>query len=125
MCFNIHSKHPEEKTAKKNLVCYKILEGKGKKSFISPFQQKRYDLTPKKIFKANASKLNKHGSIYTIERGLHSYSNLKYATKKAKCDEHDYNRLIQFVIPKGSKYYYNPLDQEYVSLQLRFVKILK
>jgi len=36
----------------------------------------------------------------------------------------DIEVIVKCIIPKGTKYYYNPGDQEYVSLAIKLVKEL-
>lgn len=108
MCFFIHKNHKEKKIANRDITCYKCLYN----SFRSPYRGKLYKLN--KLYKS---------SIYIdmticmtpiITRGLHSYSCKRFAISRMDTWE----ILVKGIIPKGSKYYYNPDRHEYVSNQI-------
>lgn len=119
MCFLIltdSKAYGEELTASKDIVCYKMLEKSiGGEVYMSPYQNELY-------FKINtkAKSITKTSSLIAspwtsqINIGLHTYSNKKYARKKLCTDR----AFFKAIIPKGSKYYYNPEDSEYVSDKL-------
>lgn len=121
MCFYIHNKHKEQKAATKDILCYKVLNGLGKKTFYSPFRVKRYDLSPGKSFKSKLV-IPYEGAAY-INVGLHSYTVAKKARAIRK--NWDDGKIMQFVIPKGTRYYFNPAKKEYVSAAIKFKKIIK
>ena len=52
----------------------------------------------------------------SIERGLHSYSEPIIALSRCWGNE----VVVKCIIPKGSIYYFNPVDKEYVSNQLQY-----
>ena len=55
-----------------------------------------------------------------IEEEYHSYSNKNWA-KEMRMKEKPFQNLhmvVECTIPKGSEYYYNPDDHEYVSNQI-------
>lgn len=109
MCFIIDTKYPEEKIAKKDIVCYKRLEvlyPNGR--FSSPHQGKRYKLNI--LYRSEL----KPSSYNTIKIGLHSYSCKKRAEHYRAFGE----VVTKGIIPKGSRYYYNPIMHEYVSNQI-------
>ena len=114
MCFVISSKYPEEKIAGKDIVCYKRLE-RSTGGFLSPYQGKFYNLN--KLYR---SKLE-CSSCHTIDVGLHSYS----CKKRAKYCRVPGEVVTKGIIPKGSRYYYNSYNHEYVSNQIIVQEVIK
>ena len=103
MCFYIHYDHKEEKTATRDIECWKILS-KDLKSLYRDFQYE--------VEKLYQQKNPLHVDIWDqIDKGFHSYANKATAKKRMIFTR----KITRFVIPKGSKYYYNPVDEEYVS----------
>lgn len=127
MCFDIHNSHPTEKKATEDIVCYKRLEvylgdvppdkiTKGniyKVEYFTPYCGQRIYLEQKPLKK---SKLDVRFFNTTIERGLHSYSDSRKALSRCTNGE----VVVKCIIPKGSRYYYNPVDKEYVSNKLQY-----
>ena len=118
MCFIIHEKYPEEKIAKKDIVCYKILERNSTVDFLSPYQKKHYKLNI--LYR---SRLELSSYRITIDIGIHSYSCKKKATYWINKVRNGV--LAKGIIPKGSRYYYNPTMHEYVSNRIILQKIIK
>jgi hypothetical protein len=113
MCFYIHPKHPSKKIANRDIVCYKCLWD----NFRSPHQCKFYKLN--KLYRSPITIDTLWD--FTITRGLHSYSYKRFAIRQM-----GYNGiLVKGIIPKGSKYYYNPDRHEYVSNQIILQEIIK
>lgn len=113
MCFFIHPKHQDLKIATKDIVCWKRLEVTGK-NIESPYQGTNYYIDSTK-----ASPIEVFGN--SIHVGLHSYSIREQARiKKRKTGRYN-ERIFKAIIPKGSKYYYNPGRNEYVSNKLKIV----
>lgn len=114
MCFekSLIGKNSIVRKAQKNIKCYKLLRITGKKAR-SPYQHMIYfnSLTyqNKSIKSANFEFM--HESKHYLYDGLHSYSNKKYICKR-------YHKIFEGYIPKGTRYYYNPIDHEYVSEKL-------
>ena len=106
MCFIIHPNHPDVKIATEDLICLKQLEKRGH-YYTSPIQNMKYFTeyrkTPKEISINKFSKRN-----VEINEGLHSHN--KY--------NNYYALFFKAIIPKGTKFYYNPMTNEYVSLKL-------
>lgn len=115
MCFVINVKHSEEKIAKKDIVCYKRL-CVYIDIFISPYLHYFYRLNI--LYRSEL----KPSSDNTIDIGFHSYSCKKYATSRLIKDR--YEVLAKGIIPKGSRYYYNPDDHEYVSNQIIIQEVI-
>lgn len=116
MCFNVHHKHKNIKTAKKDIICYKIFfKHKNKKYFESIVQGFKYEkgclyyekgLNKDSKIKAESGRRNDF-----IEIGLHSYD----STNNFRLTIFSWDYLVKCIIPKGAKYYYNPEEGEYVS----------
>jgi len=116
MCFIIDAKHSEEKIAKKDIVCYKRLMISPTGNFLSPYQLKPYKLNILCRSKLELSSYN------TICVGIHSYSCKKKATS---CLNRVYFEVLaKGIIPKGSRYYYNPIRHEYVSNRIILKEII-
>jgi hypothetical protein len=119
MCFFIHQDHREVKIATEDIVCYKtLLESLSDGTIRSPYLNKLYfkkaDTHPK-ILKEDFFGILWNHEIHT---GLHSYS-----TANAAFNYTRYGYTIhKAVIPKGTEYYYNSRDNEYVSLKLKVWK---
>ena len=113
MCFYKNSSSERAKTAKKNIQCFKVLQRNGK-SLIQDF---KYDLSKTKIYSV---KKFTHDDD-SINQGFHSYSTLTQAKWRDGCGWF----VKPFIIPKGTKYYYNKDREEYVSLAIKYVKMKK
>lgn len=125
MCFDIHHSHSTAKKATENIICYKRLEvylgafhpekiTRGnvyKMRFITPYCRQRIHLDKKPLKKSRLDV-----GFNSIERGLHSYSESRKALSRCNSDE----VVVKCFIPKGSIYYFNPVDKEYVSNQLQY-----
>jgi len=109
MCFHIHRNHFRAKVAEKDIRVYKLLCYYNER-FHSPFCYFPY--IPKKNYK---SKIVKILGGY-IANGLHFYSSLEWAKYNVSGIGRK-NVICEFIIPKGSEYYYNPDTKEYVSNQ--------
>lgn len=114
MCFFIHKNHKEKKIANRDITCYKYLYN----SFRSPYQGRLYKLN--KLYKSSITVNIDLYMIPIITKGLHSYSCKRFAIG------HGYGEiLVKGIIPKGSKYYFNPDGHEYVSNQIILKEIIK
>ncbi len=102
MCFWIHDEHKKAIISTKDIRCWKITYKYKihKDGFTSSVQAFRYKFN--KTYKTTLGIYDRN-----ITRGFHSYSKKPYSTL--------YNKIIYCIIPKGSKYYYNPSFDEYVS----------
>ncbi len=108
MCFKIDKeKCPLAVKAKKDIRVYKLLEYFPSFGGLkTPFQYYKY--TPKEICQADF-----YISSSQIHQGFHAYISKK-GIKKAINDGYYWRSCIcEFIIPKGSKYYFN--DEEIVS----------
>ena len=117
MCFHISNKNPNEQTAKEDIVVYKVLERKSNKAIYRNFyyQPNRTYRLRKKLELCHSSFIS---TISNIHEGFHSCSTLDKA-KEIKSYDWNYRKIVKFIIPKGAKYYYNQIDQEYVSTSIR------
>ena len=123
MCFLKVSIKDKVLTAKKDIFCYKrFLVKEDNKHIlteevmnndniiISPIQQFLYNKEEKYTTELDTLMINgsKGNAIYN---GFHSYTNPITAFKESYYDEF----VMKCIIPKGSKYYINPVNHEYVS----------
>ena len=112
MCFYITT---PEKIAKKDIPCWKLFE-KSKTVLRALYRNSVYRIgetyTTKKFTRV----------LCYISKGRHSYS----TSSKAKDERGGWPRLdivtVKCIIPKGTPYYYNSEDKEYVSLAIKLVK---
>lgn len=130
MCLELpkDQRYSEPQIATKDIVVYKIvIDNREKqlafypKGLVTPYQYKTINIG------------SKYRSTFTfdyrgdIEKGLHSFANLKTAKNSIKGS---YHRLIcKCVIPKGSKYYkgkffYGRMVGSYASSRLNYIGII-
>ncbi len=116
MCFYVSKKHPDKKIAKRDISCYKVVElSETPDLFISSYQGFPYILG--KLYCIQGTLFKMAGLIHS---GLHAYSN-----KRKLCFFFSDETTVKCIIPKGSEYYYNPKDGEYVSNQIIIKGLLK
>ena len=115
MCFFIHINHEEKKIANRDITCYKCLYN----NFTSPYKGKLYKLN--KLYKSSICITMTICKTPIITKGLHSYSCKRFAIRQMN----SYGILVKGIIPKGSKYYYNPDRHEYVSNQIILQEVIK
>ena len=143
MCFNIseNKRHINVKIARRNIPCYKLLEKDGR-HYRSPHYEELYfdnydpHYPKNKVVEVRKKVKNfqicSWGTERSITQGLHSYSipsaaqsDLLLANRRDLIYYSNSRRLFKAYIPKGTKYYYNPVEKEYVSLELVVVKTSK
>jgi len=146
MCFIVHKKHNKVKTANRDISCYKMLITRKVKvvdgvlidGLASPyfgmvwdFKSQTYftvktlgvrEITPTWSRETNVSWVENESIVTT---GLHSYSNKDKLKELTTPLATHIPTFVKFIIPKGTKYYYNPKQKEYVSMGLKFVSIMK
>jgi hypothetical protein len=121
MCFIILPNHLHVKIAKRDIPCYKVLTiTSWNKSLESPYYDEIYfangDTHP--VIK-EVEEFGFNWNHIKIEEGLHSYSTYN----KAKLAGRQFYKTIhKAIIPKGTEYYYNSIEKEYVSLKLKVWK---
>jgi len=140
MCFYVDPRHPDEKTAKRDITCYKagnvkevwIMDSERKlkitHQFLSPYYYYLYDF--EKLYRLPRSirkrKISPNVRVvkcvkttyrvlcpdgFVIYNGFHSYSNKAYIAPPYYME----GIIVKCTIPKGAKYYYNSYLKEYVS----------
>ena len=117
MCFYIDNNHKRRKTAKEDIICYKVMYNffSNENIFHSMFKNYRYvlgELVTSKLQQPNCGDIN---------QGLHSYT----TTQKAHYWSGHKHVIIKCVIHKGAKYYYSEVDKEYVSNKIITIKKIK
>jgi len=111
MCFDISNKHPNAKIAKRDIICFKVLQVWGKE-LRSPTRHclYRYDeIMPQR-------QLIPSPYYEYINCGYHSYSNKKKSDYRGWGNGTGGKILVQCIIPAGSTYYYNERDLQYIQL---------
>ena len=112
MCFEIHAGYKEPFVAKKDVVCYKVMKTGDNGTYVSFHRYFAYE-------KNKTYNLEEPMKIYfnEIEYGFHSFTSYNKACSRSNNDP-----VIKCVIPKGSTYYYNPCDKEYVADSILILK---
>ena len=111
MCFQIDYHHSTAKIAENDITCFKILMS-GLDAVISPWYSLEYwKIEDCPEFVLMHSTIDEPDCNNDINRGLHSYAT------EAETQRHDWtgDAYYKAIIPKGSKYYYNSFNHEYVS----------
>ena len=113
------SKWRFSKRAKKDIICYKILE-KMEERYYTPYQNIKVDVT--KPLKAVGNSIT---FLDPLEKGsgyIHTISNLglvKYYIEEMRCS---HSVVFKCIIPKGTKYHKSQNDNEYCSRKIIFDK---
>ena len=119
MCFNINSDYPEAQTAETDIICYKVLE-RDDDTLVSPYEKELYFKKRNTVIKEVKDFGIEDNKIF---EGLHSFSSLTSALKSIEIIKEEFYigdfSIHKAIIPKRTKYYYNPLTEEYVSLKLK------
>ena len=114
MCFDT-TKHQKPKIATEDIICWKVIKSNGN-AYHQNWHYKIGDTQPRvKIRKVNHSEeytsINEGYDSY-INEGYHSYTNIEKA-KRYRC----WRSYIvgRFIIPKGTRYFHNKEEGEYVA----------
>lgn len=113
MCFNIHPEHPTELIAEEDIKVKKYYQLKGS-HYESPWQGhevKVGELYTEPVYGEITRDICGHS---TINKGFHSYQS-DCNSKDSFYKSYHYSFPIECTIPKGTRYYYNPGEMEYVS----------
>lgn len=118
MCFYISPTHPNKKIAKRDIICYKVLD----ENWHSLYRNFLYEINKLYIHPyALREEVGRRGDK-VIKQGYHSYSNKKAA-------DFDYAKwyriVVKCIIPEGAEYYYNSVYKEYVSNQIKIIEVIK
>jgi hypothetical protein len=121
MCFKINKNYPKALTAEHDIECYKVM----KIPYVSYFESLRYKLNTLynetiQIVYQNDEDIDGDTKGY-IEDGFHSYAhrfNANEFIENFVQNKKIFVDIVVCIIPKGAKYYYNPIDEEYVSNQI-------
>ena len=126
MCFYIDPKNKRKKTAKEDIVCYKNFKTNIRKNNIESIYFEYFWEIEKQETTEIGNIVIEHNPIKeeaVIHKGFHSFSSKAFTEAHNKLaglfytvtDNTSYVITYECVIPKGSKYYYNSRDEEYVS----------
>ena len=114
MCFTIsdNKQWNKPRIAKKDIIVWKVFGSISEDYCISQFLDfsYTYNIQYNTVFTYSNRKIELKDTK-NIEQGFHSYSKkaVKMFYKNGK------RRTIKCIIPKGTRYYYNPEELEYVS----------
>lgn len=129
MCFIIHPKHQKVKIAKKDITCYKVVLPILKAYYYNKFKYTLNQLTPKvRLIKhkyINLILFSKDYRIRTqeINKGYHSFTSL-HTAKLRMYTFFPVSIILKCTISKGTRYYYNPTEKEYVSATILPISII-
>ena len=122
MCFIIDKDNPNGRIAEKDIMCYKTLYSYintqlNARIFRSLFFDFRY--VENELYELEKPKalVNENG---LINRGFHSFTKVNTALNGLFAER----VLVQCIIPKGSEYYVNNHNNEYVSNKIIIKKLL-
>lgn len=117
MCFIIRESHPKPYIAECDIEAYKVMyvHENNKDIVISQYQNYRYVLG--KLYRAKFGIENRLYYIgILIYQGFHSFTHRYIANEHQ--EEMNSLKIITCIIPKGAKYYYDPIKEEYCSNQI-------
>ena len=119
----INRKNRQPLIASEDLVCYKILldhRNLKAETLLTYYQE-----TPVKLGRTYTSEFS-YDRDGDVERGLHSYKNLRGAIIDEK-DSFGRTIIVKCVIPKGSRYYQGKFDgkQSYACDRLTYVSVVR
>jgi len=118
MCFNIHTDHREVKTAEEDIVCYKFMDYDERTGYhYAPYMSTKYNYGMIYADPTLKDEFEMEVEGYSINEGIHSYTNRERCQSEKSSS---YQTIIEVVIPKGTKYYLNPYNQQYVSTKVFF-----
>ena len=127
MCFKIDYKNcPSELIAQSDITCYKVGFKVNDETFRSYYYNTIYKMNELK----ETNKLNPtyaYDSIFEIDKGFHSYINLKEAKLffSRRMFTNIKNLCIgEFKIPVNSKYYLNKNEGTFISDKIIFAKFI-
>lgn len=121
MCFSIHRKYGRKQIATADITVYKVLSIRYDGTLRSLYFGTRY--VKKRLYDLGISLKRSRYDKNDIHAGFHSYSTINMTTNNSPLlnnnykhnSNYDSNVPVICRIPKGSEYYYNPSDEEYVS----------
>ena len=109
MCFNVDKKHPHARTAKRAIVCFKVVN-RDLCSYYQGFGHEYGFLAKSRL------KKEKRGTNGTcIYMGFHSYTCFEAAMKEYRCKLSYDPIVVRCLLPRGTRYYYDSCDHEFVS----------
>lgn len=118
MCFYIDKKNPNKQIAKKDIVCWKVLEVLPNNKLMSIYYPVVYKKGKLKTSRIDKITLNIFDNE-TINKGLHSFTNKNMAIIEYRWIKSIYNskefEVVKCIIPAGSAYFVNRYKEEYVS----------
>jgi len=109
MCFVVRKNQTKVQIADKDIVCWKHVYPEGK-DYISEFRGFRYKKG--KLNQRDVLKEKEYNSNEGLSEGFHSFS------KRLEADGWWEVKLRKFIIPKGSRYLIDPMEDEYISNQI-------
>ena len=121
MCFYISPTSPNSFIAEKDLTCYKIVKAKENKLYFESFYEKFKYWSFNKLIPCKKVTIEIEDGV--IFKGYHSYYDFTPGIDHPSVTFP--NLAVEFVIPKGTKYFVNPQTKEYVSECIRLKKFIK
>lgn len=115
MCFIIEKGHATAIVAEKPVHCYKIVIPEGRGTYTSQWRDFPYQNG--KLYKGNGLLSRYRIGCELYGEGIHSYTNLEIAKDNVTSG----GIIIHCEIPKGTRYYENPFDQEFISDNIKII----
>jgi len=126
MCFYV-PKRQRIKIAENDITCYKIVEVcSNTKTLRSQFLGFFYNFKETYKIKKEFPQYKKVDLITkskrVIDKGFHSYIEMSYSHRSHFPS--NFTKIVECIIPKGSKYHVNEEMNEYVSESIKIIKLL-
>lgn len=124
MCFHLvmKDKNLRPLTAKKNIICYKVVYLFRGTKILSSIRDYLYTLNKRNREIKLYAFFSSYTGETTVDAGYHSYRSLGIARRTiAGCSMY---KVAECVIPRGAKYYQRKRPGEYVSSTIIMKKIL-
>ena len=117
MCFSISKNCLKAKKAKEDIVCYKTLTS-DMNSMYKTFKYKPN--TTYRLWNWMFWQLKKKDAYDSIHKGFHSF--IKYQSAINDAEHYSLVLVVEFIIPKGARYFINEGNGEYVSNKIKCIK---
>jgi hypothetical protein len=121
MCFYVTEENPNERTANRDITCYKAVNKIRRyrvKRFVAEFMYFIYHAGRTYKLSKPLRVTRGWGGLRKIAKGFHSYTSIEEI--KSLVAGADIS-IVKCIIPKGSKYYWSRSEKEYVSDTIKII----
>ena len=125
MCMLLKDANAVLKIAKRRKVVWKVLRDDLKGGWSGPYMNNfKYELN--KSYESELGLCESYLGYSNIKEGLHTYKPYSKSAGLRGLNLLTYNIIVKAYIPVGAEYYYDSMNQEYVSNRLELTdKIIK